>query len=74
MLASEIKAGDRLILRKWDSLDPEIRKGVSLEVIRVVKRHYGPVLLAKWGEDECELRFSDYLGCLQRAPSEQAVA
>jgi hypothetical protein len=61
----ELKAGDRLILRKWDSRDSEIRKGVSLEIVKIVKRHYGPVLIAVWGEDDCELRFSDYLRYLQ---------
>lgn len=68
MTASEIRAlqrGDRLILQKWDSRDEQIRTGVTLEVIKVVKRHYGPVLIARWGEDEVELRFSDYLGCIQ---------
>jgi hypothetical protein len=69
MLASEIrdlKAGDKLILRKWDSLDEAIRAGVTLEVVKIAKRFYGPVLVAKWGDDECEFKFGDYLDCLQR--------
>jgi hypothetical protein len=68
MTAAEVltlKVGDRLTLRKWDSLDENIRNGVELEVVRVAKRHYGPVLIARWGEDEVELRCSDYLGCFQ---------
>jgi hypothetical protein len=68
MTASEIrelKSGDRLVFRKWDSTDPQIRDRVPIEVINVVKRHYGPVLIARWNEDEVELRFSEYLGCLQ---------
>jgi hypothetical protein len=68
MMASEIREiqrGDRILFQKWDSLDEEIRKGVELEVVRIVKRHYGPVLVARWDEDEVEFRFSDYLGCFQ---------
>ena len=65
----ELKAGDRLILRKWDSLDEDIRNGVDLQLVRVVKRHYGPVLIALWDGEECELRLSDYRDCLQRLPA-----
>ena len=66
MNASEIKAGEKLLLKKWDSVIPEFQSGIVLQVVKVVKRFYGPVLVAMWDSDEVEFRFSDYLDCLER--------
>jgi hypothetical protein len=72
MLASEIrelKPGARLLFRVPFSIEEDLRAGVIVEVIKVVMRHYGPVLIARWGEDEVEMRLSDYLACLQCVPT-----
>ena len=62
---AQLSAGDRLLLRRWDSIDPEIQSGLVIQVIKVFKRQRGPVLLARWDEDEVEVRLADYLDCLQ---------
>lgn len=63
---AQLTAGERLLLRKWDSVVPEFQSGIVLQVIKVVKRYYGPVLVALWNDDEVEFRFEDYLECFER--------
>jgi hypothetical protein len=64
---NQLQVGDRIIFRNIGSIHEDLRAGVPVQVLKVIRRARGQVLLVQWGDNEVEIRPGDYFPeCFER--------
>jgi len=57
---NQLQVGDQIIFRSGDSIHEDLRLGVAVKVLKVIRRARGRVLLVQWDTNEVELRMVHY--------------